>query len=457
MLEAWEQPSGPERRSSGSWHVPVPAARSGFAPLPLPLSVSGLTPALEELATPALREFNLAPIAAGGKAKPGSKPDTAALQPGAAVGVALVDGDVQFSGIGTLTHREGNRILAFGHPMFQAGTVNMPLIGGVIHSVLPSFATSFKLFSPTAAVGVVNQDRLAAIGGIIGPVAPMTPVNVRLSSPSGKDKYRFRIMEQEQLAPVLVALALTDIVYQTEGSLEPATLTSRMTVRFRPDPSAASPSPLIVTHIIADVNPAATVFSRVKTELEIVYGNRFEVPPVESIDIELEFTPGQDFAYLVSIQPDRQELRAGDTVRAILKLRDYRGQESERAIAIPVPRSVPAGTLNIIILPRDSLLALETGRAPATLQPRSLSGILRILSETGREDELLAVGFVRTPGFTVGDAELPTPPPSLRSVLQNTRSDASVAATNASPLFRVPIVFDRPILGSAHFDLEVKK
>jgi len=37
------------------------------------------------------------------------------------VGVALIDGDVRLSGIGTLTCREGNRILAFGHPMFQAG------------------------------------------------------------------------------------------------------------------------------------------------------------------------------------------------------------------------------------------------------------------------------------------------------------------------------------------------
>ncbi len=317
MLRIWDQPDGSEGSHSGRRS----GGPAGFAALPLPVALSGFTPALAELLEPELRKFGLAPVAAAGSAA--GAIDTADLVPGAAVGVALIDGDVRLSGIGTLTCRDNNRILAFGHPMLQAGNVRMPLVGGVIHSVVASVAVSFKLFSPTAPLGTINQDRLTGVGGSIGPIPDMLPVTAIVSSPSGRDTYRFRVVEQEEMDPMLISAGLADVVYQTEGNLEEMTLASRMTVHFSSS-GTASP-PLVIEHRFSGVNPAAMLFRSAAGELDALFGNQFLSAPITAVDFHVRFTPGRDLVYLLSARPQLARVNPGDSVRVTLGLRDYRG------------------------------------------------------------------------------------------------------------------------------------
>ena len=75
-----------------------------------------------------------------------------ALPPSAARSAVAVDwrGDLNFSAIGTVTYRDGDRVLIFGHPFFQSGEVRLPLSTAhifTIGGILPS-----------------NNRRLAAVG-----------------------------------------------------------------------------------------------------------------------------------------------------------------------------------------------------------------------------------------------------------------------------------------------------
>ena len=458
MLRIWDEQdrsAGPGGSRSG--RSSDNGGLAGLSALPLPVAMSGFTPALARVVEPALKEFGLSPVGAAGTASSATW-DTSKLVPGAAVGVALIDGDVRLSAIGTLTCRDGNRILAFGHPMLQAGNVRMPMVGGVIHSVLPSVETSFKLFSATGPVGTINQDRLAGIGGEIGPVPEMLPILTVVSSPSVSDTYRFRIIEMEDLAPVLAASGLADVVYQTEGNLEEVTLASRMTVRFNSSQSPSPiPPPLVVEHRFSGTDPASDLFRTAKNELDILFGNRFLPAPIAAVEFDLSFKPGRALAYLLSARPDRDRVRPGDTVRVTLGLRDFRGDNSEQTIAVAIPEPTPEGKLDIIIAPRDSLLALEAMRAPGRLEPGSFTDLLDLFSETGRENELVIAGYSARPGLTLAGKELPAPPPSLRSVLLNPRSDEPVMATDESPVFRQTFRLDRVVSGVARLDLEVKR
>ena len=462
MLRIWDEPDHSESwGGSRSGRISDGGGLAGLSALPLPVALSGFTPALAELVEPALKKFGFTPVAAAGGALAGAA-DTSNLVPGSAVGVALVDGDVQLSGIGTLTCRDGNRILAFGHPMLQAGSVRMPMVGGRIHSVVASVASSFKLFSPTAPLGTISQDRLAGIGGTIGPVPEMLPVTAVVSSPSGIDEYRFRIVEMEDLAPMLIAIGLTDVVYQTEGNLEEVTLDSRMTVRFSsprtPSPVFRPPSsPLVIEHRFSGVNPAAGLFRSASNELEALFGNRFLNAPVAAVEFDIDFSPGRDMAYLLSARPQLASVRPGDSVRVTLGLRDYRGDGSEAVITIGIPDPTPEGRLRIVIAPPDSLLALEAQRAPGRLEPSSFAGLIELLSQTGHENELVAAGFSPQPGLTLSGKELPAAPPSLRSVLLNSRSDEQVMPTNESPVFRQTFNLGRVISGVARLDVEVRR
>src|SRR5207249_3216206 len=77
---------------------------------------------------------------------------------GGPLAVALVRGDFDLSGIGTVTHIEGHRVYGWGHPFFSLGTCEFPLMTGYIHTIYPRQSVSFKMGSPLRTVGVINAD-----------------------------------------------------------------------------------------------------------------------------------------------------------------------------------------------------------------------------------------------------------------------------------------------------------
>jgi hypothetical protein len=105
------------------------------------------------------------------------------LVPGAPLGVSLMRGDISLTGIGTLTHREGDRIIAFGHSMLLSGQeVAVPLTTAFVHGVLPSQWSSFKFGSPSKSVGTLTQDRYPAVAGSLGRECPMIPVTAKVEN-----------------------------------------------------------------------------------------------------------------------------------------------------------------------------------------------------------------------------------------------------------------------------------
>src|SRR5581483_8287575 len=98
------------------------------------------------------------------------------LQPGESVAAVLVSGDVTMTGAGTVTFNDGKRVLAFGHPMFNLGPVDMPLAKEEIITTLASSYQPTKMGNASEVVGALRQDRHSAIGGELGATAHMIPV-----------------------------------------------------------------------------------------------------------------------------------------------------------------------------------------------------------------------------------------------------------------------------------------
>jgi hypothetical protein len=74
------------------------------------------------------------------------------LVPGAALTVAMITGDFDLSGIGTVTHVEGKRVYGWGHPFFGLGACDLPLMTGYVHTINPRLTVSFKMGSPLRTV-----------------------------------------------------------------------------------------------------------------------------------------------------------------------------------------------------------------------------------------------------------------------------------------------------------------
>ena len=80
-----------------------------------------------------------------GGSRAGEMPFDGPLKPGDAVGVMFVGGDLQLGGTGTVTHIDGDRVYAFGHPMYNLGPTEFPMTRAYVYTVLPSLFSSMKL------------------------------------------------------------------------------------------------------------------------------------------------------------------------------------------------------------------------------------------------------------------------------------------------------------------------
>ena len=83
---------------------------------------------------------------------------------------------------GTITHIDGNKVYAFGHPFFGLGPAQFPLTRAYVYAMLPSLMSSFKISSMGEVIGTMQQDRATAIAGTLGTGPAVVPMSVNLQS-----------------------------------------------------------------------------------------------------------------------------------------------------------------------------------------------------------------------------------------------------------------------------------
>ena len=196
-----------------------------LAPLSLPLVFSGFDAAdLRVGARHLLRHGLHARDGHGrqGRAPAGGLPD---LQPGGAVGISLIEGDMDLSATGTVTHIDDDRVYAFGHPFYNLGPTQFPMKKAYVYSVFPSLYQSWKISAAGDAVGTIEQDRITAIAGRIGKPPRMIPVEVKLTTSRGQERaFAFRMVEDELFSPVLAYVALASVLQSNERAFGTSTI-----------------------------------------------------------------------------------------------------------------------------------------------------------------------------------------------------------------------------------------
>ena len=105
---------------------------------------------------------------------------TGPLREGDAIGVSLVGGDLEMGATGTVTHIDGTRVYAFGHPFYGLGPTEFPLTRAYVYTILPSLMTSFKISTLGEMIGTMQQDRATAIAGTLGKGPRLIPMKVTL-------------------------------------------------------------------------------------------------------------------------------------------------------------------------------------------------------------------------------------------------------------------------------------
>lgn len=140
-------------------------------------------------------------------------------EPGSSIGIQLARGDINVTTLGTLTHREGERILGLAHSFLKKGNVSFLLTGAYIHHSFGSVQMPFKIGAPTEMLGTVEQDREKGISAVIGKLPTMIPVKIDVNDKTlGIEKsINYQIVKD---ASILSTVLDTTIMQALEGAID---------------------------------------------------------------------------------------------------------------------------------------------------------------------------------------------------------------------------------------------
>ena len=308
----------------------------------------------------------------------------ATLEPGSALGVAIIYGDFSLGATGTVTAVDGKRILAFGHSFTHAGNVNYFMTdASVIGSVSGITGSGVKLAGIGHIIGRINQDRDAGIAGILGTFPAVVPITVTVhdNALNREETYNATIAYNENLIPKLGA----SIAYTALSKMADSLAESTVDIDFNIKTDAVASGELSRKNTFynaSDVGQVAVV--ELMQALNLVCSNTKQESNIFSVNVNINFDTERRTASIVSVKPDKKIVKPGDTVKLTVEIQPYR-KPVEKII---VPYTVP-------LTARQGNLALEVhGGSLVAVNPNSQSGLITADSNQSYEDKIKA--FLRT-------------------------------------------------------------
>jgi hypothetical protein len=376
--------------------------------LPLPLAASGLHPAALASVRAMFEPEGFA-VVPGGRAR---TPDTSAtLQPGDAVAVDVMRGDLNLSAIGTVTYRDRDRVLLFGHPFFQSGDVRLPLSTAHITTILGSLSNSFKIGVPGTAVGTATQDRRTAVAGRLGPVPRLLPirVHVRGAAPQAQS-FAYDSIDDRSLLPQLVATAALNSLLESGGSA--STQTVRWTLAIWRGGRV-----LRLGDLGAAESPLVGVAGDLAAPVRFLAANPFARFHADSLAIELEAHAGRALSTLRGASLAASRVRPGGVAHVRAELERWRGARERVTLDVPVPEELPDGRYLLHVAGGDEADRFIAARLPGRFRSTSLEDAWERLAGARRSDTLHAVLWARAPEIDDDGDDLPELPTSALALL----------------------------------------
>jgi hypothetical protein len=396
-----------------------------------------------------LRGAGLLPVQGGGAGyDPAPSPP---LEPGSLVGLKLARGDVDMTATATVTWVEGKRVLAFGHPLFGLGEIDLPLTGARVEALLPSLDRSSKFATPLSEIGAFRQDRTAAVYGRLGANARMIPVRIQLSGGAGRPRsFSFDIADDPLLSPLLLYASLNGILANSERTSGNITVRleegSVVKLQDRQDVEldnlfAGATAPYFATGTSAFI-------------LYLLMNNDWAPPQIAGVNLLLAYDDRPQTARIRRVTLDRYRVRAGETVRATIVLSPYRGPDLSLESEIEIPPETPPGRLTLHVGGALAVSRAEDGHVP--IFPRDLDQLIWLINRLRRNDRVYIVASRDDSGVFLGGSRLPNLPPSITSILVRPRSLGNFAVIPRRGVLEKELSTDYAVEGLTKILLEVE-
>jgi len=424
---------------------------AGLSPLPIPLSVSGLSGSAFDVAKGLFSRMGFTPLQVPAKGNaPGPLPP---LEPGGPVAVSLIQGDFDFSATGTVTHIDKDAVYAFGHPFFGIGPIDFPMRRAWVYDVFPSLNQSFKIASAHDTIGRFQQDRATGISGKLGPGPRMIPVKVTLQNrPGVKQDYSFSVVQDDLFTPLTVYASILSVLQGQERVAGPSTVALDATVNFTSIPA------LHLQDQFADGQPGAMAAGLVGSAISFVMNNEFRRVSLDSVIVNLTAKEAQETATIDRAWLERDGVvRAGATVPMKVALRTFRGEEVIVPIPVEVPAGVAPGRYAIFVSDGQGLSQAEQREMRQAFIPKNLDQVVRAVNSIRRSTQV----YVRLQRFEEGAAIsgtlLPGLPPSMMQVLGASEGGEPVVRTATTVVWDGAKSVDYSVRGARFLALQIER
>lgn len=360
-------------------------------PATTPLVVNGLEGRARDRLATELDNYDLAPVKGGGVQ---SRDENVTLEPGSAVAVQLVRGDINVSSIGTLTYRDQDQLLAFGHPFLSTGNVDYLLSAAYIHQMVTSVKMPFKIGSPLDLKGIITQDRSAGLAGTIDKYPNVIPVEIKVTDKDlqRKQNYNFQIVEEEDLLPKLSTAALLQAIDSTLDRKGGGTAKVQLEIMGNHLPDN------LIKHqnfYYSKQDIASTSLSSLVNLLQLIIDNPFQEVDISGIKVDIEVEEKAKVALVEEITLDKTEVQPGDEVEATVTLRRYREDTIDKQISLQIPEEVEAKQLELHALSgREANLdhftqSQSENRSKQISQIQSLEKLIETYQDQNQNNQLL--------------------------------------------------------------------
>ena len=413
-------------------------------PISTPLLMAGFEPDVADLVAAGFRDSGFTPIVTGTIAG-GQAVATGPLREGDAVGVSLIGGDLDMGATGTITHIDGDRIYAFGHPLYNLGPTAFPMTRAHVHLMLPSLMTSFKIASLGETIGTLQQDRATAIAGSLGKGPDLVPMTIALESARGGDPVQrtvnVRLVRDQLFTPLLAYVAMFNTLGAYERQYGAATIALKSRIRLK------GHGDLTVEDVYATENPILGASTAVAGPLTMMLGNNISEVTVEGLDVSIVATETAKTRTIERVWLDDIRPRAGRTVNLKVLTRSYRGEEQISTVPLEIPASAPP-ELTVLVSDGRQLNALEQRELRGSLQPQTVAQLVKVLNETRRNNRIYVRLLTGRAGAVVNGEAMAALPPSVLGVLEADRNGGSFTPIRSAALGEWQITTDSAVTGS---------
>ncbi|MEM9227265.1 MAG: hypothetical protein AAGA45_04800 [Verrucomicrobiota bacterium] len=386
---------------------------SVLQPLPTPLAISGFSAQTLSAFSEEMAERGLEPV----QAPIGFTTEltSSSIDTASPVAGVLMSGDFSSAGVGTVTWREGDQVLAFGHPFFGFGDEEMPMAPAEIITVIQSVARSFKLSNVGPIVGTIYQDRLTAIAGEIGRMPRTTELSYTVRSPGEVERtFTGELYRSKIFSPLFAAMGLMESMLFTMEAGNEQTFYTTITLHLE------DYEPIVMEQVGSGPNAARGVATQLMQAYGQLVDNPFASAEIKRVEADIRTVDSWVLGGLHGIQNLSGNLQPGDLMHLAITVNNFQDERSRHRVSIPIPEGTSGEELLIFVGDADAAERLEREQVAATVD--SLDGIVDYLRKSRSNGNVYVKLLQRAQGLNLNGQRLDALPLSVRNLLSSRES-----------------------------------